>query len=78
MVLRLDHHWAEVLQGHLHLRDVFFNPAVGVNAGIEPLLRGMLVKQQAKPSAQLSDDMRNHLFGNPGVVRPQDLQALNI
>ena len=47
VILRLSDQWVEIEEGHLYLRDSFFNPQLGLSAGIEPLLRGMLFKGQA-------------------------------
>ena len=62
----------------LHELQVFFNPVEGQSEGIEPLLRRMLFKGQSAVTVRYHHDMRNHLFGNPGITRPVDLLARNI
>jgi class 3 adenylate cyclase len=78
VILRLSDQWVEIEEGHLYLRDSFFNPQLGLSAGIEPLLRGMLFKGQAAVDVRYHVDMRHHLFSNPSRSPPADLLSRNI
>ena len=61
---RFDTNWKTLKQGHLNLRDAYFNPGRILNeAGIEALIRGMLVKEAQNVDTQFVDGVRNFLFG---------------
>lgn len=76
-LLRLDGNGNEIEDGHLALRDAFFNPSVIQADGIAPLLRGLAAQQCQRIDTQLVDDVRNFLFGPPGAGG-FDLASLNI
>ncbi len=48
LILRLDESGKQHPNGHLVLRDVFFNPLPVYQAGIEPILRGMLFQPDSE------------------------------
>ena len=78
VILRLNDQGKEIPQGHLLLRNAYFNPVTIITgSGIAPLLKGMAVKQQQSLDIKMVDDMRNFLFGNPGQGG-LDLAAINI
>ncbi len=64
-------------EGHLRLRDAFFAPEAVVETGIEPFLRGLASVRAQEVDALVVDDVRNFLFGDPGLGG-FDLAALNI
>ena len=77
-ILRLDENGEEIAEGHLALRDAFFNPALIRNeGGIEPILRGLASQYAEQLDNMLIDDVRNFLFGPPGAGG-FDLASLNI
>ncbi len=77
-VWRIDAEGNEVEEGHLSLRDAFFNPAILVEeGGIDPVLRGFAAKPAQELDELVVDDLRNFLFGAPGSGG-LDLAALNI
>lgn len=75
---RLDATHTPIAEGHLLLRDAFFNPSrIASEGGVEPILRG-LSRRAAEPiDAHLVGDLRNFLFGPPGSGG-LDLASLNI
>ncbi len=75
---RLDDFGNVVPEGHLALRDAFFNPSRIIDeGGIEPLLRGLANNRMQKLDNHIVDDVRNFLFGPPGSGG-LDLASLNI
>ncbi len=64
-------------EGHVALRDAYFNPFVMYDTGLDPLLIGMATQTQQESDAKMVDDLRNFLFGNPGEGG-LDLAAVNI
>jgi hypothetical protein len=75
---RLDALGNEIPEGHLALRDGFFNPSRIIDeGGIEPLLRGAAAQKPQRIDCAVVDDVRNFLFGQPGQGG-FDLASLNI
>ena len=76
-LLRLERNGRPVSEGHLSLRDAFFNPSALQETGVEPLLRGMARQQARQIDNMVIDELRNFLFGPPGAGG-FDLASLNI
>jgi hypothetical protein len=77
VILRLNKNLQEIPDGHLPLRDAFFNPGKIINeGGIEPILRGLAYQVSQKIDVKVIDDIRNFLFGPP--PNGFDLASLNI
>ncbi len=77
-ILRVDAEGEEIADGHLSLRDAFFNPdALIGEGGIEPFLRGLALQKHQAIDTLVVDDVRNFLFGPPGAGG-FDLASLNI
>eukprot|EP00755_Sulcionema_specki_P000698 Sspe_Gene.25594::Locus_10326_Transcript_1_1_Confidence_1.000_Length_4121::g.25594::m.25594/K19511/PXDN, VPO1; peroxidase len=76
VVMRLDEKWVEHEYGHLLLKDVFYDSSRALEAGVEPLLRGMIAKAQLEADAVSSDTITNNLFCEYGHCL--DLIALDI
>jgi hypothetical protein len=77
-LLRLNKQGKEIRHGNLRLRDAFFAPyRITDEGGIEPLLRGLANQACEEIDVYLVDDVRNFLFGEPGLGG-FDLAALNI
>jgi hypothetical protein len=75
---RLDEQGKPIPQGHLELKDAFFNPArITREGGIDPVLRGLASQQMEEVDTKVVDDLRSFLFGPPGSGG-LDLAALNI
>ena len=64
--------------GHLSLKNAFFNPDVVKDEGIEPILRGLVVGKSEKIDNFVIDEVRNFLFGEPAPMGGFDLASLNI
>jgi hypothetical protein len=64
--------------GHLSLKNAFFNPDVVKDEGIEPILRGLVVGKSEKIDNFVIDEVRNFLFGEPAPTGGFDLASLNI
>lgn len=77
-ILRLDADGNETTDGHLALRDAFFQPQrLATEGGIDPVLRGFAGKLAQELDPMIVDDLRNFLFGPPGAGG-LDLGALNM
>ncbi len=77
-LMRLDNDGNVVPQGHMSLRDAFFNPyAIQEVGGLDPFLKGMGVQVMQKFDHKVIDDVRNFLFGQPGFGG-LDLVSINI
>lgn len=75
---RVDSQGNEIPQGHLALKDAFFNPFLIMEVGgIEPFLQGMGEQVQQNFDSKVIDDVRNSLFGQPGMGG-LDLASINI
>lgn len=78
-LLRLDSGNNEIAEGHILLRNAFFNPNVVLSIGIEPYLRGLAFQNAQRVDMQLNSGIRNFLFSNQlGSPMGFDLAALNI
>ncbi len=77
-ILRLDNDGNPIPEGHLRLKDAFFNPLeITKVGGLEPYLKGMGAQAQQKFDAKLLDDVRNFLFSETGSLGV-DLASINI
>lgn len=77
-IQRIDEDGNEIPEGHLALRDAFFNPfALTAIGSVDPFLRGMGVQMQQRMDAKVIEDVRSFLFGQPGFGG-LDLAAINI
>jgi len=74
---RLDENLDEIEEGHIALRDAFFNPGEVKTLGLDPYIRGLIVQQSQEIDPQITDEVRNFLFGPPGAGG-FDLASLNI
>jgi peroxidase len=75
---RLKKNGKPIPQGHVALRDAFFNPGLlQYQGGIDPILRGLSKKLAQDVDTFVIDDVRNFLFGIPGKGA-LDLVSLNI
>ncbi len=78
-IMRLNEDGTEIAQGHVLLRDSFFDnaPIVVQSAGIDPILRGLASKHCQESDSFFVDDIHHFLFTLPGAGG-RDLTALNI
>ena len=78
-LLRLDAAGAEIAGGHIDLKDAFFTaPSILTSeTDLDPILRGFATQLHQELDAQVIDDIRNFLFGQPGAGG-FDLASLNI
>ncbi|MCB0597283.1 MAG: T9SS type A sorting domain-containing protein [Lewinellaceae bacterium] len=76
-LMRVDNNGNEIPEGHVLLRDAFFNPFSVMDVGIEPFIKGMAIQTQQSFDAKVIDDVRNFLFGPPGAGG-LDLASINI
>lgn len=77
-ILRLDNDGNPIPEGHIRLKDAFFNPLEITKAGgLEPYLKGMGAQAQQKFDAKMLDDVRNFLFSDQGSFG-LDLASINI
>ncbi len=75
-IARLDAQ-GQSMPGDLKLRDVFFQPNVLEQNGLEPFARGMSVQMEQDFDSKMVHDLRNFLFGPPGSGG-LDLATMNI
>ena len=83
-LLRIDKNFDEVADrenhfcnGHLPLRNAFFQPELIKYCGVESLLRGAAMQVHQRIDVLIVSDVRNFLFGTPGSGG-FDLASLNI
>ena len=78
-LMRLNAKGKEIADGHLALRDAFFNaPSLLKRRNdIDPILRGLASQRSQRFDNLVIDDLRNFLFGPPGAGG-FDLASLNI
>ncbi len=76
-LLRLDAQLQPAAEGPLPLRNAFFAPQELTANGIDSILRGLAMQVCQTIDAEVVDDVRNFLFGQPGAGG-FDLVALNI
>ena len=77
-ILRVDNKGQEIPQGHLSLRQAFFQPLQMITGGgLDPLFKGMATQVQQEFDCKVVNDVRNFLFGDPGQGG-LDLAAINI
>lgn len=74
---RRDNMGQEIPQGHLLLRDGFFNPDELYDIGMDAYFMGMATQLQQNMDPKVVEDVRNFLFGAPGSGG-LDLAAINI
>ncbi|MCC6906993.1 MAG: hypothetical protein IT430_03545 [Phycisphaerales bacterium] len=77
VLLRLDENGHVIPEGNLPLEEAFFRPELIVELGIEPLLRGLVVRPAQTLDPYIIDPVRNMLFGPPGAGG-FDLVSLNM
>lgn len=77
-LLRMNDECETVPQGDLTLRNAFFNPEMLVKSGLDPLVKGMSAQIQQNLDCKVIDDVRNFLFGPPGIGFGLDLVSINI
>lgn len=77
-IMRVNEDGEEIAEGHVSLRDAFFQPdRLVTEGGIEPILRGLAAKRAQTFDHRVVDDVRNFLFGAPGQGG-LDLPSLNM
>jgi hypothetical protein len=76
-IMRVDEEGNEIPEGHLELRDAFFQPHLIHESGMEPFFRGMGIQVQQGMDPKVMDDVRNFLFGVP-AQGGLDLASINI
>lgn len=67
VVLRLDESWAMHPKGYLTLEQAYYNPNVALSAGLEPLIRGLLVQPQARVEPRWSLAVAGNFAGHSTV-----------
>ena len=78
-LFRIDGYSCEdMAEGHVLLRNAFFNPEmIREVGGIEAYLTGMVNQQEQDIDCKIIDDLRNFLFGPPGAGG-LDLASINM
>ncbi len=78
-LMRVDAKGREIADGHLALRNAFFNAPLLLKKrnDIDPILRGLASQESQTFDHMIVDDLRNFLFGPPGAGG-FDLAALNL
>lgn len=78
-LLRTKDDCEPIVQGHVSLRNSFFDAADVYGTGIDPLIKGMASQTAQEFDAKVIDDVRNFLFiPNENAPFGLDLVALNI
>ncbi|MBT4059378.1 MAG: hypothetical protein HOE69_03630 [Euryarchaeota archaeon] len=77
-MIRLNETRRPIAEGHLTLREGFFDVSPIIDeGGIGPILRGLAFNVQAENDLMFVDDLRNQMFGAPGAGG-MDLCAIDI
>lgn len=77
-IVRMNNSGEIIPGGNILLRNAFFNPIVLVESGgVDPFLIGMATQVEQDFDCKMIHDLRNFLFGPPGVGG-LDLATLNI
>jgi len=76
-IWRVDANNTVIPEGHLALKNSYFNSPNTLAQGAEPILRGMAAFKQNAVDNYFVDALRNFLFGAPGTGG-LDLTAVNI
>lgn len=76
--LRINADWSEASEGHLTLKEAFFQPQQIVDHNIDSLIRGQVYQVANTIDNFVINDVRNLLFQNFNGPVPLDLMALNI
>ncbi|MGJ8633927.1 MAG: peroxidase family protein [Luteolibacter sp.] len=76
-ILRIDAEGETAAAGDLALADAFFDPSIVEEDGIDNILRGLSAQLCEELDGQITDSLRNFLFGEPGSGG-LDLASLNI
>jgi hypothetical protein len=66
-VLRLDDAWADHPKGHLLMMDTWYNPNLALDAGLEPLIRGMIAQRKGAVEPRFSLAMAGNFNGHAGI-----------
>ena len=77
-LLRMDDDCQPSPMGDMTLREAFFKPDLLISSGLDPLFKGMSMQIQQALDSKVIDDVRNFLFGPPGIGFGLDLAAINI
>ncbi|KAJ3088406.1 hypothetical protein HK102_008822 [Quaeritorhiza haematococci] len=65
VIMRLDEKGEQIPNGHLLLRDVFFNPHPVLEDGIDPIFRGIVAQLESRVDMAIVDDLRKFFFDQP-------------
>ncbi|TPX72624.1 hypothetical protein SpCBS45565_g00284 [Spizellomyces sp. 'palustris'] len=77
-VERLDERYIPHPRGPILVRDAPFDPDKVLDAGIEPVLRGLVSQVQNQVDWEVTGDLRNWMFGHPAGMPGVDMTALDI
>ncbi|KAJ3091458.1 hypothetical protein HK102_000483 [Quaeritorhiza haematococci] len=73
LIMRYDENGMQIPNGHILLRDGFFNPKFVLDDGIDSILRGLVSQKESKVDTKVVEDLRLFLPN-----RPFDLAAVNM
>lgn len=77
-IRRMNDQGRTMPEGNISLKDAFFDPTwIATTGSIDPFFKGMATQTQQMMDPKVIDDVRNFLFGPPGVGG-LDLAAINI
>lgn len=66
-VLRLDETWANHPKGPLMLMDTWYNPNLALEAGLEPLIRGMIGQRKGAVEPRFALSLAGNFNGHAGI-----------
>lgn len=64
VIMRLDETWSEHPKGHLTMRQTYYNPNIALDAGLEPLIRGLIVQSQGRIEPRWATSVSGNLAGD--------------
>ncbi|XP_077861561.1 peroxidasin homolog [Saccoglossus kowalevskii] len=80
ILTRLDANFTEIVDGHLRLHQIFFQPwRIVEQGGIDPVIRGFFATaaKDLNPGEMITEEMTEHLFELSNTIA-LDLMSLNI
>lgn len=77
-LLRINEDFTEAAEGHVQLKDAFFQPQEIADHNIDTIVRGQVYQVANTIDSFVINDVRNFLFMNFNGPVPLDLMSLNI
>jgi peroxidase len=77
-ILRINDQCEDMPEGHMPLRQTFFNPVLIMTSGLDPFIKGMSAQIQQGLDCKVIDDIRNFYVDTSDPGKGVDLAAITI